>query len=103
MDGVSDLESARRVVRVAHVPALLVALAQVTGDLSLLSDDLRPDATRVQEPHGGMSPEQWARGREVAASALEQLLLSGAAAIAHPDDDQLCRMMSFLAGEPVSD
>ncbi|MEY2590733.1 MAG: 4-hydroxyacetophenone monooxygenase [Acidimicrobiaceae bacterium] len=103
MDRFSDAESVTRVVRVAHVPALLVALAQATGDLSLLSDDLRPDATRVQEPHGGMSPDQWARGREVAASALEQLLVSGAAAIVHPDDDQLCRMMSFLAGEPVSD
>src|SRR4051812_16384449 len=86
----------------AHVPALLVALAQATGDLSLLRDELRPDPARVQEPHGGMTKDQWVAGHELAAAALERLDRGDVEPIEHPDDEQLHRMMSFLVGEAVS-
>ena len=84
------------------MPALLVALAQATGDLTLLRDDLRPDPARVQEPGGGMSREQRAAGRELAVAALERVLSGDAAPIGHPDDAVLHELMSFLVGEPVS-
>ena len=38
-----DRELLAEAVRTAYLPALLVALAQALGDLSLLRDDLRPD------------------------------------------------------------
>ena len=52
-------------MRVAALPALLAALAQATGDLALLRDDLRPEPDRLREPQGGLTPEQRraARGR----------------------------------------
>src|SRR4051812_6992342 len=90
------------IVRAGHVPALLVALAQATGDLELLRDELRPDPTKVQEPHGGMSTEQWREGRVLAAGAIDRLLHGDVEPIEHPDDEQLHQMMSFLVGEPVS-
>ena len=44
----------------AEVPPLLPALAYVTGDLSLLRDDLRPDPNLLALPQGGMSAAQQA-------------------------------------------
>ena len=91
-------------LRVAYLPALLIALAQATGDLSLLRDELRPDPRLLQDPHGGLSAEQRATARELAALALERLHErptpepNGTA-----DDDRLRRLLAFLVGEPVSD
>src|SRR6478752_3135723 len=39
-------------VRIASPPALLAALAQATGDLSLLRDDLRPAPGQLRDPGG---------------------------------------------------
>ena len=46
------------------MPPLLPALAYVTGDLSLLRDDLRPDPTLMALPQGGLSAAQLATARE---------------------------------------
>ena len=50
----------RAFVAEAEVPPLLPALAYVTGDLSLLRDDLRPDPTLMALPQGGLSAAQLA-------------------------------------------
>ena len=47
----------------AEVPPLLPALAYLTGDLSLLRDDLRPDPLLLAMPQGGLTDEQLAAGR----------------------------------------
>jgi 4-hydroxyacetophenone monooxygenase len=94
-------------VRSAYLPALLVALAHELDDLSLLHDDLRPDPLLVQDPHGGLSPEQRARARELALAALERLNeRDGSTAGSEPpplDDRRLRRLVAFIVGEPVSD
>ena len=46
----ADDETLRRVLDDAFLPALLPALAQATGDLSLLRDDLRPAAIVAGAP-----------------------------------------------------
>ena len=51
----------------APVPPLLASVAHLTGDLSIVRDDLRPDLARVLEPDAGYSPEQIAEARELAA------------------------------------
>ena len=38
----------------AHLPSLLPALAQLTGDLSLLRDDLFPESVVLTDPQGGL-------------------------------------------------
>ena len=48
----------RTFVAEAEVPPLLPALAYVTGDLSLLRDELRPDPTLMALPQGGLNEEQ---------------------------------------------
>ena len=53
----------RAVLAEAEVPPLLPALAYVTGDLSLLRDDLRPDPILMGLPQGGMTAEQQATAR----------------------------------------
>ena len=51
----------------AEIPPLLAALAYVTGDLSLLRDELRPDPTLLALPQGGLSEEQQTDGSRAGA------------------------------------
>ena len=48
----------RAALEVADLPALLPALAHVTGDLSLLRPELRIDPLLMGEDQGGLTPEQ---------------------------------------------
>src|SRR5882724_8707966 len=52
-----ELEAA---LGVADLPALLPALAHITGDLSLLRPELRIDSLLIAEDQGGLTPEQQA-------------------------------------------
>ena len=90
-------------VRTAYLPALLIALANALGDLSLLRDDLRPDPARVQEPGAGLTQEQRAAARELAVQSLQLLSEQPPHEVAPADDDTLRRMLAFLIGQPVSD
>jgi 4-hydroxyacetophenone monooxygenase len=90
-------------VRVAAPPSLLAALAQATGDLSLLRDDLRPAADQLRDPNGGMSREQRAAARELAAATLRRLRDGEIAAMPTAEPAALRAMMEFVFGEPVSD
>src|SRR5687767_13417836 len=60
----------REILEEAEIPPLLPALAYVTGDMSLLRDDLRPDPLMLALPQGGLSDEQQARARELALETL---------------------------------
>jgi 4-hydroxyacetophenone monooxygenase len=90
-------------VRHAYLPALLVALAHASGDLSLLRDDLRPDPSRIVEPQSGLSPEQRAAARDLAVDALRRLLERHHVEPPASDEATLRRLFEFLVGEPVSD
>ena len=90
-------------VRTAYLPALLIALAQALGDLSLLRDDLRPDPTRVQEPSAGLTREQRDAARELAVQSLQLLSEQPPKPVADIGDDTLHAMLAFLIGRPVSD
>ncbi|HEY3484107.1 MAG TPA: hypothetical protein VGK49_01930, partial [Ilumatobacteraceae bacterium] len=66
----------------AFLPPLLPAIAYATGDLSILDDSLRPDPMGLREDHAGLTPEQQARIREVAAHAL--IRFRDAGSVPHP-------------------
>jgi 4-hydroxyacetophenone monooxygenase len=71
-----DDEFLRKIVDTSDLPALMLALAAVTGDLSILRGDLRPPqppAEIVGQPHGGMSPEQQEQARGLAFEALKRV------------------------------
>lgn len=66
----------REVVDGSDLPALMVALAAVTRDFSLLRDDLRPPqppADIMGLPHGGMNSQQQEQARELAFAALKRV------------------------------
>ncbi|MDP6606928.1 MAG: NAD(P)/FAD-dependent oxidoreductase [Dehalococcoidia bacterium] len=79
-----------------HLPALLPALAQATGDLSLLRDGLRPVTAAPPPPQGGLSAEQLVEARELALAALQALRDGGEAERANAGD--LRRMMEWMTG-----
>src|ERR1700686_2665507 len=69
----ADDETIRKALLDAFLPALIPALAQATGDLSILRDDLRPPGFAPGVPQGGMTAEQQAAARIVALEALRTL------------------------------
>ncbi len=87
----------------AEIPPLLPALAYVTGDLSLLRDDLRPDPILMGLPQGGMSDEQQATARALALDALVRFRDSGGRAAAPPARNDLLRIMEHVVGSSGMD
>ena len=67
---VDDDGAIRAAVQDAEMPPLLAAVAHLTGDDSLLREHLAPDPLRNLEENAGLTAEQMAEGRELAAEAL---------------------------------
>ena len=91
-------EEIRRHLEDAEVPPLLPALAYVTGDLSLLRDDLRPDPQLSALPQAGLSDEQQAEARRVALTKLIELRDGGSRPAPLPSDDDVLRIMEHAVG-----
>jgi 4-hydroxyacetophenone monooxygenase len=88
----------RAILEQAEVPPLLPALAYVTGDMSLLQDDLRPDPMLLGMPQGGMTDDQLARARQLALAALIRFRDGGSVPAPLPSDEQLLRIMEYAVG-----
>jgi len=87
----------------AFLPGLLPALAQATGDFSLLSDELRPPAMQPGVPQGGMSDQQQAKARELALEALKRLRDEGPSPQERPIEDDVRRIVEWMTSSPASD
>ena len=87
------------VVADADVPVLLVAVAHLTGDLSLLRDEFRPDHSNLFDPTAGLSQQAMDEGRALAAQALEEHASDLGRVVPPPTDDQLDTMIAFLVGD----
>ncbi|HSZ38203.1 MAG TPA: NAD(P)/FAD-dependent oxidoreductase [Acidimicrobiales bacterium] len=89
-----DLDEA---VAAAEVHPLLCAVAQRTGDLSVLRDEFVPDQTQLLQPGRGLGPEQEDEARRLAADTLVTHQNAGA-----PDHEltreELRRIYAFLVG-----
>jgi 4-hydroxyacetophenone monooxygenase len=83
----------------AEIPPLLPALAYLTGDLSLLRDDLRPDPLLGALPQGGLTEEQLATARALALAVLVRFRDGGCVATPPPTDADLLRIMEHAVGE----
>lgn len=90
-------------VAAADVPVLLVAVAQLTGDLSILREEFRPDASNLFDPAAGLSPECQAEARALAAEILRRHVEEQREAAPPPTDEQLRRMIGFLVGDDTVD
>jgi len=86
-----------------ELPPLLATVAQVTGDLDLLRDDLRPDPMRMLEPDAGITPEQLAEGRRLALEALARFRDAGGVPASAPAPGALRRLIDFVTGGGATD
>lgn len=82
----------------AELAPLLPALAYLTGDMSLLRDDLRPDPLMLNLPFSGFTEEQQAEIRSLAVAALSRYRDGGCVPAAAPGDAQLLQMLEFTVG-----
>ncbi|MCU1501592.1 MAG: hapE, partial [Ilumatobacteraceae bacterium] len=80
----------------ADLPSLLPTLAYITGDLSLLREDLRIDPLLLAEVQGGLTPEQQEGIRDVAVAALARFRDEGRTTA--NDDGDLQTIVEFMAG-----
>ncbi|MFZ6004339.1 MAG: flavin-containing monooxygenase [Actinomycetota bacterium] len=85
-------------VEAADFITLLPAVAHLTGDLSVLRDELRPDPLLLMQPDAGFTPEQIANARAVALEALVRHRDAGAPPAPHPTPEALHSMIEFIVG-----
>ncbi|MGD9704305.1 MAG: flavin-containing monooxygenase [Acidimicrobiia bacterium] len=82
----------------AEVPPLLPALAYLTGDLSILRDELRPDPMLFAMPQGGLTEEQLTAARALALDVLVRYRDEGCTPAPAPTDADLLRILEFAVG-----
>ena len=87
----------------ADVVPLLVSVAYVNGDTSILRDDLRPDPAAVIQPTAGLSDEQVATARDLALQGLIRYRDAGCPPPPQPSEADLRRMIDFLLGGQETD
>ena len=86
-------------VKEAELPALLAALAMLTGDEALLADDLKPPSPSMTAriaPQGGMSAQAQAKARERVTQALIRYRAAGCPALQAPSPEWLDRIVRFM-------
>ncbi|RJQ11094.1 MAG: NAD(P)/FAD-dependent oxidoreductase [Dehalococcoidia bacterium] len=94
-------EELRAALEAAHVPSLMNALVHVSGDISHIRGDIRPVAALFQDPQGGISREDQARGRAIAFEVLKAYRDGGSQIPPRPSDDAIEEMTDYIIGEGV--
>jgi 4-hydroxyacetophenone monooxygenase len=82
----------------AEIAPLLPALAYLTGDLSLLRAELRPDPLLLGMPQAGLSDDQQAQARAIALDVLIRYRDGGCQPAPAPSDADLQRILEFTVG-----
>lgn len=99
----ADDETIRGALEVADLPALLPALAYMTGDLSLLRDELRIDPALMMEDQAGLTIEQQQAIRDLAFEVLVRFRDAGSVPAPPPDEAAVVAILDFMAGGHPSD
>ena len=93
----------RRALDDAFLPALIPALAQATGDLSLLRDDLRPPGMQPGVPQGGLTDAQQAAIEGPRVRRIKQHPRRRRRHLALPLEGCLKPITEWMTGTPASD
>ena len=96
-------EAIRKALEDAFLPALLPALAQATGDFSVLRDDLRPPAAGPGVLQGGMTEEQQSAARAFALDVLKTLRDGTTSSDQLPIEDVVRRIFEWMTASPASE
>jgi 4-hydroxyacetophenone monooxygenase len=86
----------------ADLPALIAALAEHLGDLSLLRDELHIDAGAVKVGGTGWTADQEEIGRRLALDALRTIRDRQPEPVPRPDQAGRLRMLEWIAAEQLS-
>jgi 4-hydroxyacetophenone monooxygenase len=99
----ADDATIRLALEDAALPAMLVTLAHVTGDMSLLREEFNPDAGFLSAEQGGLTEELQAKVRDLAFETIVRFRDSGCQAASAPSQADLRRMLDFLTGSMATD
>src|SRR5579871_6301810 len=91
-------EELRAFLADAALLPLIPSLAYLTGDLTLLRDELRPDPLMLRMPQGGLSEQQQETIRALALEVLAGYRDRGCPPPPATADEDLLRMMEFAVG-----
>jgi 4-hydroxyacetophenone monooxygenase len=91
----------RRALEDAFLPPLLPALAQATGDASLLRDGLLPTALAPGAPQGGMTDEQQQLAKDLSLDALRRL--RDGVASANGGGADVLAIVKWMTGDKATD
>lgn len=97
-----DDATIRRMVEDAELPALLVSLAHLTRDTSLIRQELRPPLRSMPtgaEPQGGMTPEIQAVAKECCFQAIKRYRDAGCPEPAELATAEMLRLIEFITGK----
>jgi len=98
-----DDDSIRRSLEDAFVPALIPALAQLTGDMSILRDDLRPPGYMPGMVQGGLTEEQQQKAKDLAFEVLRRLRDNPPTPSQRAIEDDLREIMTWMTGAPAAE
>ena len=93
----------RAALQDAHLPALLMSVVHLTGDVTLLRDDMKPAYDFFGESRlGGFTEDQQAQLKAVAYDAITAHVKGGEPVkLKQPPEPVIRRMMDFIAGGEV--
>lgn len=99
-------EFIKRMVEDAELPALLMTLAHLTGDVSLIKEEFRPPLKAMPtgaEAQGGMTPEIQTKARAAAVEAIIRYRDAGCPNPSKLKNDELETILAFIAGNAARD
>jgi len=85
----------------AHIPSLLMALVHLTGDLSLLTPERRPEVATTISEEKALPAEEQAEIRRLAHEKLTAWIDGGRPPVPDIGMDRLERMIRYLIGDAV--
>jgi len=97
----ADDETLRSALAEAHIPTLMVTLAQLAGDMSILRGDIRPEVAFIGDANAGITEEQQQRVRDMAFDAL-RAYRDAPFEPPVPSAANLHEMVMFLTGRELS-
>ncbi len=86
----------------AHLPTLMMSLVHLTGDASILADDMKPAYDPFGDGRlGGLDATKQKRVRDAARAAITAYLASDGKLPPPPEPQTVRRMMDFIVGGQV--
>src|SRR5690554_1917573 len=96
-------EELRAAVDAADLFSLLPAVAHLTGDLTVLVPECKPDPAMLIQPDLGLTEAQMEVGRQAAFDALRRHRDAGAPPAQPPTPEALRTMVEYVVGEPTDE